>query len=180
MSDKTTNYLVTFVLVVMLVVTAMSFLKQTENEEFDGIYFQKVNRTNMGPHIWIPERYQTNYTGLPDGVDVKVYPESRNIDGDSFRIVFENNRGASLYWGSEWRAEKWIDGEWVEQEFDWVWAAELRFTGPYSKSVDTLKFPFDDGLYRITKRCMLSDTYDRDKRIWVDEFTAIFYLIKTQ
>jgi len=42
------------------------------------------------------------------------------------------------------------------------------------------KFPFDEGLYRITKWCILSDNYDSDKNEWIDEFVATFYLIKPQ
>ena len=57
---------------------------------------------------------------------------------------------------------------------------ELRIASPYSTVIDSEKFPFSNGLYRITKRCMLSDNYDRDKHEWIDEFAATFYIIKTQ
>ncbi|TFH13605.1 hypothetical protein E4H04_11675 [Candidatus Bathyarchaeota archaeon] len=51
MSNKNSNYLVAFVLLVMIFVTAMSFLKTPEVE------FVPVERNNTGPHIWIPEQY---------------------------------------------------------------------------------------------------------------------------
>ena len=120
-----------------------------------------------------------NYTGLPERVDVKIYPKRHIIHGDSFRIVFENNRNAKLYWGSDWIAEKWVDGEWVNQVFDWAWTAEIRATGPFSRVVNTHSFPFGDGLYRITKKCMLTDVYIRDEGRWESMFSATFYLIKT-
>ncbi|MHA2163704.1 MAG: hypothetical protein ACXABF_14900, partial [Candidatus Thorarchaeota archaeon] len=51
----------------------------------------------------------------------------------------------------------------VNQVFDWAWTAELRVTGPFSRVVNTHSFPFGDGLYRITKKCMLTDVYIRDE-----------------
>jgi len=133
----------------------------------------------------IPPKYSsyqirsTNYSGLPTGEHVRVYPTSHVIKGDSFQIVYENWRLQSLYWGSDWKAEKMINGEWVEQEFNWAWTAELRTLIPFCRKVDTHNFPFDDGLYRITKKCMLTDVYLRDQKRWESEFTATFYLIKT-
>ena len=124
--------------------------------------------------------HQVNYSGLPAGEHVRVYPARHVINGDSFQIVYENWRSQKLYWGSDWRAEKLINGEWVEQTVDWAWTAELRTTIiPFCRRVDTHRFPFDDGLYRITKRCMLTGVYLRDQKRWKSEFTATFYLIKT-
>jgi len=120
-----------------------------------------------------------NYSGLPDGVDVKVYPENHVFSGDSFRIVFENNRGENLYWGSDWQFKEWINGEWVTPNITRVWTALLHASRPFTKVTNGHKFPFEDGLYRISKRCWLTDDYDRDKKEWVDEFTATFYLLKT-
>ncbi len=157
----------------------------TENrkvEEWDVCTVTWVSsiRTHPGPNIWIPTRLRTNYTGLPDGVDVRVYPEGSSFSGDSFRVVFENNRDAALYWGSDWSTEKWVEGEWVTPDGAIFYTLDLRHVESYSKSVDSFRFPFDDGLYRVTKRCMLSDNYDREKNEWVDEFTATFYLTKTK
>ncbi len=56
---------------------------------------------------------------------------------------------------------------------------ELRATGAFSTTTNGHKFPYDAGLYRISKRCMLTDNYNRDTKEWVDEFTTTFYLIKT-
>ena len=134
-----------------------------------------------GLDVLTPSNFEAvTYTGLPEGEDVRIYPESHVISDDSFRIVFENNRDEVLYWGSYWMAERYVDGEWVHMNSDWVWTLELRFADPYSTIVNRERFPFDEGLYRITKKCMLSDNYDRDKSEWVDEFTATFYLFKTQ
>jgi len=158
------------------------FDEYRNTEEWDAytVTFVASIRTHPGPHIWIPTRLKTNYTGLPDGVDVKVYPESYAFSGDSFRIVFENNRAEPLYWGSDWSAEKWVDGEWVMLDEAIVYTLDLRYSEPYSKVVNSFRFPFDEGLYRISKRCMLTDNYDTDKNEGVDEFTATFYLTKTQ
>lgn len=125
--------------------------------------------------------HQVNYSGLPTGEHVRVYPVRHVINGDSFQIVYENWRLQPLYWGSNWKTEKLIDGEWVEQNPDWAWTAELRSSGiiPFMRSVDTHNFPFDDGLYRITKKCMLTDVYLRNQNRWESEFTATFYLIIT-
>ena len=285
MSDKNSNYLVAFVLMVMLAVTALSLLKEPEEgfipiefsspldladdkavesqiifhivnrdnnpddpikviptETIEDIYdisitlqgiheideilpgnltislpmrsfdasFIEYSKPNIETHItgWIDEQkevhewdvlkliniqyisqqwdyslnrdllYTVNYTGLPDGVDVKVYPESHVFGGDSFRIVFENNRDEELFWGSSWQFEEWIDGEWVTPNITRVWTLELRSTGPFSKVTNGHRFPFEDGLYRISKRCWLTDERDRDKNEWVDEFTVTFYLVK--
>jgi hypothetical protein len=155
-------------------------------EELEKVIYVNITDTSIPDYIerldiWIPTNFNTvNYTGLPEGEDVRIYPESHIISGNTFKIVFENNRDENLYWGSEWKAEKWINGEWTYQDPNWVWTMELRIASPYSKVVDSFSFLFDEGLYRITKRCMLSDNYDRDKHEWVDEFTATFYIIKTQ
>ena len=50
MSDKNSDYLVAFVLLVMMLVTAMSVLKTP-------VEFIPSERTNNGSHIWIPEQY---------------------------------------------------------------------------------------------------------------------------
>jgi len=125
--------------------------------------------------------YTVNYTGLPDGVDVKVYPKNHIINGDTFKIVYKNNRNENLYWGSEWVAEKWVNGTWFKQDPPWdAWTAELRLAGPFFPRVDTEKAFFGKGVYRITKKCMLTDNYSRERREWVDEFTVQFILIKTE
>ncbi|TFH15110.1 hypothetical protein E4H04_08995 [Candidatus Bathyarchaeota archaeon] len=154
-----------------------------ECEELSKILI--VNVTDTFPNyierldVSLPYNFETvNYTGLPEGEDVRIYPESHIVIDDRFRIVFENNRDEALYWGSYWMAEKYVEDEWVIQNVGWVWTLELRFIDPYSTTVDSERFLFDDGLYRITKRCMLSDNYDRDKKEWIDEFAAIFYLFK--
>jgi hypothetical protein len=121
--------------------------------------------------------YTINYTGLPENENVNVYPESHLIS-DSFKIVFENNRPEELLWGSDWQFEKWVNDEWITPNITRVWTLELRFIGAYARRTDGHKFPFDDGLYRISKRCWLTDDYDRDKKEWVGEFTTSFYLIK--
>jgi len=123
--------------------------------------------------------YTVNYTGLPEGVDVKVYPESHIISGNRLRIVIENNRDVELFWGSYWGAEKYIKGKWVLQNPGWGWLDYLAFTKPHSIAVGDERFPFSDGLYRITKPCMLTDKIDRVNDEWVDKFTATFYIIKT-
>ena len=155
-----------------------------EYEELSKILI--VNVTDKFPNyierldLQLPYNFESvNYTGLPEGEDVKIYPESHFVTDGSFRIVFENDRDEALYWGSYWMAEKYVEGEWVIQNADWVWTLELRYINPYSTTVERERFPFDDGLYRITKRCMLTDNYDRDKNEWIDEFTATFYIIKT-
>ena len=142
----------------------------------------KARYYTEGLDIWVPSSFLVvNYTGLPEDENVKIYPEHHIIYGDSFRIVFENNRGEALYWGSYWVAEKYNGhGNWIEQNINWVWPDMLYFAEKNSTGVYKERFPFGDGLYRITKRFMLSDNYDRDKHEWVDEFAATFYLIKTQ
>lgn len=122
--------------------------------------------------------YSVNYTGLPEGEDVRIYPESHIITDNKFKIVFENNRDKALYWGQEWKAERWVNGKWVYWNPDWIWTSLQCYTEPQSTNVTTERFPFRDGLYRITKRCMLTDNYDREKKEWVDEFTVTFYLVK--
>lgn len=124
--------------------------------------------------------YKVNYTGLPEEVNVKVYPESHNISGNCLRIVIENNRDKELYWGSYWEAEKYIKGKWVLQDPGWGWPDYLAFTKPHSFTVGDERFPFSDGLYRITKPFMLNDKIDIVNDEWADEFTATFYIIKTQ
>jgi hypothetical protein len=165
-------------MIVMLVVTAMSFIKNAE-DPIDSDWFKEIE-TCSEINIRVPSTYESvTYTGLPEDENVRIYPESHIIADDEFRIVFENNRKKSLFWGSSWSAEKCVGGEWVEQEFDWAWTAELRGIGSFGRIVNTHKFPFDAGVYRISKKCMLSDVYLRDERRWRDEFTATFYLIKT-
>jgi len=145
-----------------------------------SILYGLIHYQNIPPEYSDYKVHTVNYSGLPAGVFVRVYPESHIIKGDSFKIVFENWRLQKLYWGSDWKAEKLIDGEWVHQNPDWAWTAELRTTLiPFMRRVDTHNFPFDDGLYRITKTCMLTDVYLRDENRWESEFTATFYLIKT-
>ncbi len=137
-------------------------------------------------HMWIHQNNPfnlallstVNYTGLPEGEDVKVYPVSHIIYDESFTIVFENNRDSELYWGSSWSVEEYVDGEWITPNITRVWTLELRGIGAYARRTDVHKFPFEDGVYRVSKRCMLTDDYDRIKKEWVDEFTASFYLIK--
>ena len=156
-----------------------------ECEELSKILI--VNVTDTFPNyierldLQLPDNFESvNYTGLPEGEDVRIYPASHIIYDNTFKIVFENNRDSNLYWGSYWQAEKYIDDKWVLQNASWVWTDELRFAWNHSTAVDTEKFPFGDGFYRITKRCMLSDNFDRFKREWVDQFSVTFYLIKTQ
>ena len=123
--------------------------------------------------------YSINYTGLPEGENVRIYPESPIITGDEFKIVFENKRNKGFYWGSEWNAEKWVNSTWVYWiPDDWAWSAELRELSPFSRTVNTHYFPFEEGLYRITKKCMLTDNYSRIRKKWVDEFTVTFYIKK--
>lgn len=177
MSDETTNYLIGLVLITMLAVITMSLVKY--NQELDAPNWVTRNGACSRVNIKAPSTYTTiNYTRLPE--NVRIYPESHIVNGNEFKIIFENNRQKSLYWGSDWRAEKCVDGEWVEQEFEWAWTAELRGTGGFSRIVNKHNFPFDAGLYRISKDCMLSDVYLRDEKRWRDEFTATFYLIKIQ
>lgn len=135
-----------------------------------------------GLEFWIPSALtKVNYTGLPAGENVRIHPESHIITGDTFKIIYENNRDKPLYWGSYWKAEKNISGEWVQQNHtNWVWPDILYFAERNSTAVQECKFPFDDGAYRITKKIMLSDNYDREKHEWVDQFTATFYIIKIQ
>lgn len=141
----------------------------------------KARYYTEGLDIWVPSSFLVvNYTGLPEDEDIRIYPEHSIIYGDSFRIVFENNRNQSLYWGADWRAEKWINGEWIVPNEPIFYTLDLRHVEPFSLVVDSFRFHFDEGLYRISKRCMLSDNYDREKREWVNEFTASFYIIKTQ
>ena len=124
--------------------------------------------------------YTVNYTGLPEAVDIKVYPENHIVTGSRLRIVIENNRDKDLHWGSYWRAEKYIKGKWVLQDPGWGWPDFLAFTRPYRTDVDDVRFPLSGGLYRISKQCMLTDKIDRVTDEWVDEYTASFYIIKTQ
>ncbi len=156
---KTSRILIGIFFLIILYVTLSTILNK--NPEFD---------TN--------KLLQVNYSGLPDGVDVNVYPESHNIKGSQFNIVFENNRDEELYWGSEWKAEKWINGEWTYQDPNWVWTMELRIASPYSTVINSEKFPFSNGIYRITKKCMLTNIYLRDQNKWESEFIVTFYLIK--
>ena len=145
-----------------------------------SILYGVFNYERIPPEYSNYRIHEVNYSGLPAGEHVRVYPARHVINGDSFQIVYENWRLQHLYWGSEWRAEKMINGEWVEQNPDWAWTAELRTTIiPFCRRVDSHTFPFDDGLYRISKKCMLTDVYLRDQKRWESEFTATFYLIKT-
>jgi hypothetical protein len=150
------------------------------NPDWDVLYVNPVENLLEKAGMEDDRFYHVNYTGLPEGEDVRIHPVSHVFSGNEFGIVFENNRNQSLYWGADWKAEKWVDGEWVTPEGAIFYTLDLRHTEPYGSVFDSFSFPFDAGLYRITKRCMLSDNYDRDKRVWVDEFTASFYIIKTQ
>ena len=121
--------------------------------------------------------YSISYTGLPQGENVSIYPESHIINGNSYTIIFENNRNQKLYWGSYWKAEKYVKGRWIQQGLGWGWTDELRSSGSFSTVENIERFPFDKGIYRIKKKCMLTDKYTQKDR-WVDEFTVTFYLIK--
>lgn len=143
------------------------------------VIYRVVHYQSIPPEYSKYRIHKVNYSGLPAGEFVRVYPDSHIIKGDSFKIVFENWRFQGLYWGSSWKAEKMIDGEWVFQNPDWAWTAELRTIMSFMRKVDAHNFPFDDGLYRITKKCMLTDVYLRDEKRWESEFTVTFYLIKT-
>ncbi|MCW4014137.1 MAG: hypothetical protein NWF07_14280 [Candidatus Bathyarchaeota archaeon] len=139
-----------------------------------------INYYTEGLKFWIPTALETvNYTGLPAGENVKIYPESHIITGDTFTITYENNRDKPLYWGSYWLAEKHVSGEWVEQNLNWVWPDILYYAERNSTTTREERFPFDDGVYRITKQIMLTDNYDRETHEWVDQFTVTFYIIKT-
>lgn len=134
-----------------------------------------------GLEFWIPSKLTSvNYTGLPTGENVRIHPESHIITGDTFQIIYENNRDENLYWGSDWSAEKWVDGEWITPNYTWIFTLELRFSDPHSTVVDSFKSPFDTGVYRITKQIMLTNNYDRENHKWIDQFTATFYIIKIQ
>lgn len=122
--------------------------------------------------------YTVNYTGLPAHENVNIYPESHHIT-DSFKIIFENNRPEELCWGSDWQFEKWENEKWITPNVTQVWTLELRVLYAYGKTTNLHKFPYDEGIYRISKRCMLTDNYDRDRKEWVDEFTTSFYIVKT-
>ncbi len=130
------------------------------------------------------KHYPTEKEVFPDLVfqddeNVKVYPESHIVYNDSFKLVYENNRDHELYFGAEWKAERWVKGDWKLVDIDWVWVSLLGYIEPHSTHVTTERFPFSDGVYRISKTCMLTDVYLRDEERWETEFTVEFYLLKT-
>ena len=143
------------------------------------ILYSVLSAPSIPPEYNNVSLFSINYTGLPVGENVRVYPKSHIITEDEFEIVFENKRNKRLYWGSYWFAEKYVNGTWVY----WIpdnsaWTAELRTLFPFSRTVNKHNFPFEDGLYRITKKCRLTNNYDRERKMWVDEFTVTFYLVK--
>ncbi len=143
------------------------------------ILYSVLSAPSIPPEYNNVKLFSINYTGLPEGEYVRIYPKSHIITDDEFEIVFENIRNKRLCWGSEWSAERWVNSSWVYWIPDnWAWSAELRELFPFSRTVNKHNFPFEDGLYRITKKCMLTDNYDRVRKMWVDEFTVTFYLIK--
>ena len=159
---NTERYAVLFGTILLLGVLYLGFYLPNETPEIDDFQLNSIN-----------------YTGLPSNEDVKVYPENHLINGNSFKLVFENNRDTELYWGAEWKTEKWIRGEWKPIRIDWAWVSLLVSAEPHSTVVTTEKFPFSEGLYRISKNCMLTDVYLRDEERWESEFIVEFYLLKT-
>ena len=121
-----------------------------------------------------------NYTGLPEGEDVRIYPANHTFSGKKLWIVIENNRNESLYFGSEWKAEKWDNGRWVYKKPPWdAWTSILLVAEPNNTTTFNVNAFFDPGIYRITKDFMLTENYLRDEQRWESKFTVQFIVYKT-
>lgn len=105
-SRKTIRRLIIFSVVLVLGIQTIGYLQRNAFIDYSRFNWELLT--------------QVNYTGLPEDEDVMVYPENHIISGERFKIVFVNRRDEPMYWGSEWRAEKWVNGRYYYQKPYWA------------------------------------------------------------